>query len=177
MVSMETDALELVRMMKAIIITSILAFLIPQVHVKEPMQVHPAPKYEVIYAEPVEVEIPAKIEAVAKVEEPKPEPKPVASGDCAAEIYKYDWNHTVALNVARAESGLRPGAVNDNPRTKDYSIGCFQINLYGANARTRPSEAHLKNAANNVAFAYKIYVANGRSFKGQWGVCRIIYCY
>jgi len=99
------------------------------------------------------------------------------SGSCEAEIAKYGWNQSTALAVARAESGLRPGALNNNPATRDYSVGCFQINLYGANARNRPSEAALKNAATNVAFAYQIYVANGHSFKGQWGVCRHITCY
>lgn len=99
------------------------------------------------------------------------------SGSCAAEIAKYDWNQSTALAVARAESGLRTWALNDNPATGDYSVGCFQINIYGANARTRPSEAALKDAATNVRFAYGIYVGNGRSFIGQWGVCRHIACY
>jgi hypothetical protein len=100
------------------------------------------------------------------------------SGDCAAEIAKYDWNVSVATAVARAESGLNPGALNDNPATGDYSVGCFQVNIYGANARTRPSEAQLKNAAVNVAWAYNNYKANGHSFLGQWGVCRSkVACY
>lgn len=111
------------------------------------------------------------------VTEPPVQPRTVGSGSCEAEIYKYDWNHSVALAVARAESGLNPGALNNNPRTKDYSVGCFQINLYGANAKSRPSEATLKQASHNVAFAYKIYKSNGSSFKGQWGVCRKISCY
>jgi len=111
-----------------------------------------------------------------------PKPTPVASapvgvkgggsGSCQAEIAKYDWSHGTALAVAEAESGFNPANLNDNPNTGDYSVGCFQINMYGANARTRPSEAELKNAAVNVAWAHKIYVANGRSFIGQWGVCR-----
>lgn len=100
------------------------------------------------------------------------------SGSCAAEIAKYGWNQSVALAVARAESGLDPGNLNDNPATGDYSVGCFQINIYGANAASRPSEAALKNAATNVAFAYNIYVSNGHSFLGQWGVCRYkVSCY
>lgn len=93
------------------------------------------------------------------------------TGSCEAEIAKYDWGQATALAVARAESGLNPGAKNDNPATRDYSIGCFQVNIYGANARTRPSEAQLKNAAINVQWAYNNYVANGHSFIGQWGVC------
>ena len=100
------------------------------------------------------------------------------SGSCEAEIAKYDWNQGVALAVARAESGLNPNQLNDNPATGDYSVGCFQVNIYGANAASRPSEAALKNAATNVAFAYGIYQNNGHSFLGQWGVCsRNVSCY
>lgn len=116
-----------------------------------------------------------------------PEPAAVAAsgavtaagvGDCAAEITKYNWNVSVATAVARAESGLNAGSLNNNPSTGDYSVGCFQVNLYGANARTRPSEAALKNAAVNVEWAYNNYVANGHSFIGQWGVCRSkVQCY
>lgn len=100
------------------------------------------------------------------------------SGSCAAEIAKYGWNYNTALAVAQAESGLNPGNLNNNPATGDYSVGCFQINIYGANARTRPSEGELKNAAVNVAWAHKIYTGNGNSFIGQWGVCRSkVACY
>lgn len=100
------------------------------------------------------------------------------SGDCHAEVAKYDWNHSVATAVMLAESGGATWKVNNNPATGDYSVGCFQINIYGANARTRPSEAALKNAATNVAFAYQIYRGNGGSFLGQWGVCRSkVSCY
>lgn len=98
-------------------------------------------------------------------------------GDCAAEIAKYNWNQNVALAVARAESGLRPGVINNNPGTRDYSIGCFQVNIYGANARNRPSQEQLINAAVNVQWAYNNYLSNGGSFVGQWGVCRKISCY
>lgn len=106
-------------------------------------------------------------------EPPKPEvPQPIEVPTCQSEIAKYDWNQSVALAVAYAESKFDPNVVNDNPRTRDYSIGCFQVNLYGANARTRPSEAELKNPVINVQWAYKIYAANGNSFLGHWGVCR-----
>lgn len=100
------------------------------------------------------------------------------SGSCAREIAKYDWNQSLALAVARAESGLRTNALNNNPATGDYSVGCFQVNIFGANAYTRPSEAQLKNAAVNVRFAYNLYKGNGSSFLGQWGVCRAkVSCY
>lgn len=101
----------------------------------------------------------------------------VGSGSCADEIKKYDWNHTVAHNVMMAESKGNTNAVNNNPRTGDYSVGCFQVNLYGNLRNTRPSEAWLKNAANNVAYAYQLYSASGWS---PWGAttCRYkVSCY
>lgn len=97
---------------------------------------------------------------------------PGGSGSCQAEIAKYDWNVTTALAVGQAESGHATWKVNNNPATGDYSVGCMQINIYGGNARSRPSEAQLKDASVNVAFAYKLYSSNGNSFIGQWGVCR-----
>lgn len=100
------------------------------------------------------------------------------SGSCQAEIAKYNWDHGVATAVMIAESGGSTSTVNNNPSTGDYSIGCFQINIYGANAASRPSEAALKNAAVNVEFAHRIYSGNGNSFIGQWGVCRSkVSCY
>lgn len=102
----------------------------------------------------------------------------VGVGSCEAEIAKYDWTQSVALAVAQAESGMNTAALNDNPSTRDYSVGCFQINIYGRNAANRPGEAALKNAQINVQFAYNLYVSNGHSFKGQWGVCnRGVACY
>lgn len=99
------------------------------------------------------------------------------TGSCEAELAKYDWNLAIATGVMLKESGGNPGIVNDNPATGDYSVGCMQINLYGANAASRPSEAWLKNAANNVSYAYGIYKSNGSSFIGQWGACRHVACY
>lgn len=124
---------------------------------------------------------------IVPAEEPAPQPvqssqAPIGvtdrggTGDCAAEIAKYDWPYGVALSVATAESGLRPGVVNNNPDTGDYSVGCFQVNLYGANATTRPSEEALRDAAVNVEWAYNNWRYNKRSFIGQWGVCRKVEC-
>lgn len=153
----------------------IIAFLLPT---------KTAPMQETVIIEetpPVaQIEAPqAPIEPIS-VPEPQPEPTPVVAPintDCVAEIYKYDWRHDVAIAVMMAESGGNNYALNNNPATGDYSIGCFQINLYGGNARTRPSEAELYDASVNVAFAYRLYSGNGNSFLGQWGVCRKIACY
>lgn len=92
----------------------------------------------------------------AKADKPKPKPS-----SCASEITKYDWNHTVAHNVMLVESGGSQTAVNNNPSTGDYSVGCFQVNLYGNLRNTRPSEEWLKIAANNVSYAYQLYRESG----------------
>ena len=103
---------------------------------------------------------------------PQEAPKQATGGDCEQEIAKYNWDYNTAVSVAKAESGLRSDALNNNPATGDYSVGCFQINLFGGNAASRPSEQDLRNPAVNVEFAYKLYSSNGHSFLGQWGVCR-----
>lgn len=93
-------------------------------------------------------------------------------------ISQYDWDVEVAMKIMKAESTCGSERVNNNPNTGDYSVGLFQINLYGANARTRPSEIELKDPATNIAWANKLYQGNGKSFIGQWGVCRTkVSCY
>jgi soluble lytic murein transglycosylase-like protein len=126
------------------------------------------------------VEEQAPTPAPAPVEQPKPQPitHPVGCEHYRQLISQYDWNVEVAMKVMQAESSCDPTEVNDNPDTRDYSVGLFQINLYGANARTRPSEAALKDPATNIAWAYKLYSGNKKSFIGQWGVCRVkVSCY
>lgn len=76
-----------------------------------------------------------------------------------------------AVKIAFCESGLNPLQVNDNPKTRDYSIGLFQVNLFGKLARTRPSEDWLKNPDNNISYAKMLFdSANGR-FGRDWVRC------
>lgn len=74
-----------------------------------------------------------------------------------------------AIDVAICESGLNPGALNNNPATRDYSVGVFQINLYGALAANRPSEVWLRDYRNNVDYAYKMFTAQGF---GPWSCAK-----
>jgi hypothetical protein len=99
--------------------------------------------------------------------------KSMLLGDCEKYrhiIEQYDWNVDTAMEICKHESEGREWVVNDNPATKDYSVGLFQINLFGANAKYRPSEATLKIPEENVAYAYELYKSSG--FQSQWGVCR-----
>lgn len=81
-------------------------------------------------------------------------------------IAQYDWDKDLAYKIMMCESGGNPLALNDNPKTKDYSVGLFQVNLYGDNAKSRPSEDWLKVPENNVAYAYQLYKDGG--FKAHW---------
>jgi len=96
------------------------------------------------------------------------------AGACSSEIVKYDWNVEQATAVMMIESRDNPLSVNDNPRTGDYSVGCFQINLIGNMRNTRPSEEWLKIAANNVQYAYQMYTAQGTFCKtsGWYNTCK-----
>lgn len=144
---------------------------------------------EVVQVTPTSVET---IQSEAPTPEPQkpveterpPEPiKETVAHPIGCEQYRqllsqYDWNVSVAMAIMKAESSCNSQVVNRNQNTRDYSVGLFQINLYGANARTRPSETELKDPATNIAWAYRIYQGNGKSFIGQWGVCRAkVSCY
>lgn len=134
---------------------------------EEPKKVEPIKKPE---TPPVAVVEPAPpVPAPAPVPPPTPAPV-VSSGDCASELGKYDWPQAAAYKVMMRESTNNPRVINNNPRTGDYSVGCFQINLIGGMRYTRPSEASLLIAENNVRFAYQLWVSQGRSFctTGGW---------
>lgn len=81
----------------------------------------------------------------------------------------------VFVEIAREESHLNPSAINDNPKTRDYSIGLFQINLYGNLAKDRPSEEWLLIPENNIQYAKKLYEEGGFA---HWTVCKTkVKCY
>ncbi len=104
-------------------------------------------------------------------------PSVAGSGSCADEIAKYDWPKDQAERIMQQESGNNPGKLNDNPLTGDYSVGCFQVNLFGRLALNRPSEDWLKVASNNVSYAYGMWKGAGGSFctSGGWiNTCAIV---
>ena len=78
------------------------------------------------------------------------------------------WDLDVAYAVMWAESRGNPNAINWNPKTKDYSIGLFQINLYGELAKNRPSVEWLLVAENNIMYACEMW--QKKSWK-PWSVC------
>lgn len=113
--------------------------------------------------------------AVKAPVEPVGPPQPQVTGDCASELIKYDWPQADAYKIMFKESSNKPGTINDNPATGDYSVGCFQINLIGNMRNTRPPEPWLLVAENNVKYAYEMYVAQGRTFcktSGWFNSCK-----
>lgn len=118
---------------------------------------------ETIKPEPKKA-VPAKIEAPAPIVVPEPK-------TCAGEVRKYDWNVPVANAVMLAESSGNADNLNDNPITGDYSVGCFQVNIYKDLARNRPTEAELKDPEVNVKWSYEHWKALGGTFgtTAGWG--------
>lgn len=106
------------------------------------------------------------VEPVKKAEKPT----------CASELKKYDWPQSIAYRVMMQESSNIAHNKNDNPRTGDYSIGCFQVNIIGDLAKNRPSERELMNPVVNVKFAYALW-SETRDFHAHWtNTCSIIGC-
>lgn len=68
-----------------------------------------------------------------------------------------EWNN--AKRVAICESHLNPLAIHDSKGS--YSIGIFQINIYGKLASSRPSKEWLLDAENNIKYAADMFHAQG----------------
>jgi len=75
--------------------------------------------------------------------------------------YKFGDSGDIAVKVANCESGLNPNALNNNPRTRDYSVSIFQINLYGSLANSRPSKEWLMNPKNNIDYSHAMFLKEG----------------
>jgi len=120
-----------------------------------------------------QVPVPSQYDSSSKVlEAPIQVPKSY-SNNCEQYrkiVEQYDWDVELVMSIMFHESSCQVDIVNNNPNTGDYSVGLMQINLYGDNAKYRPSEAELKNPATNIEFAYSLYKSSG--FTSQWGVCR-----
>ncbi len=89
--------------------------------------------------------------------------------DCSkieAEIQKYDWDHEIALAVAKAESKCNAEARGDedlifeeNEREYGYSVGVFQVRILPGR-----EDCDTYEVAKNVACAYRIYQKAGNKF-------------
>lgn len=109
-----------------------------------------------------------KADYVATVLEVVDKPTKAVVSDHSAEdsdyfslIAQYSWNPQIAYAVMMAESRGDSQALNNNPSTADYSVGLFQINLYGALADDRPSEEWLRIPANNITYAHTMWQQSG----------------
>jgi soluble lytic murein transglycosylase-like protein len=120
----------------------------------------PPPKPKVV----VEAEIPPKIAPE--------EPQTYSTTTIATMVVKMateaNIDPNIALHVAKCESSLNPRAINDNPTTTDMSIGIYQINLYGDNAKSRPSKEWLLVPENNISYAIELYKSGGWN---HWKFC------
>lgn len=96
--------------------------------------------------------------------------KIVGSGSCEASIRRIfpASQHSTAIRVMLQESSGKVDNHNYNPATKDNSYGCFQINIWGANARTRPPASELVKADVNVSYAYNLWKSTGWCSSGGW---------
>ena len=89
-------------------------------------------------------------------------------------VSKYDWDVEVMVDIIFCESSFRPGVINDNPTTRDFSVGLAQINLYGVNAKHRPPVEDLIDPVKNIAFAYDLYSSGGFKHWSCYKKIRII---
>lgn len=94
---------------------------------------------------------------------------PSICNDFRGLVEQYDWDPEIVLEIMNAESGCNPDALNNNPSTRDYSVGLMQVNIYGSNAQNRPPETTLRVPSENLAFAYELYSTGGFS---HWSVCK-----
>lgn len=95
-----------------------------------------------------------------------------------SEIERYEWPVALAVQVFKAESGCNPDAKNSEAHYKDKAKGI--VNCYGSFNIPQNSCEHYSKGEDKkdpilaIEKAYKVWVDNGKSFKGKWGVCRSI---
>ncbi len=94
--------------------------------------------------------------------------KVAEKGDYDHLIRQYDWDFNSAKKIMMCESSGNPNAVGDMD-TRYYSYGLFQIRALPG----RPNPEWLKVPENNIEYAYKIYLQEGRRFgaTGGWYNC------
>ncbi len=84
-------------------------------------------------------------------------------------INQYDWDTSIALQIAKYESGLNVRAANRNDRHKTCtgSFGVMQLGCFWLD------EQESYDPVKNIAKAYEIYSSQGRSFRA-WSTCKKI---
>jgi len=119
-------------------------------------------------SKPITVSVqPAPLQAVIEVVqtpaiEPIPEPVvyPAGCANYVSVIEQYDWDVSIAVAVARAESGCRPDATNSSNYNGSVDRGFFQVNSIHADMVGGELDK-LYIPTTNIKVAYSIYTSSG----------------
>lgn len=153
-----TDAGEILRMMKALTLTTLLAFLIPQAYVQAEPVIEPQPKYEITYLEPLEAPELAKVEQAVQVAVPKPKPQQTAPKMVGCEMVRAaiaskgfsGAELDAAVELARLESGCNSLAVNKS----SGACNLFQEYRCGKWGGLHNLDAHINGAIGYMQSSY-----------------------
>lgn len=99
---------------------------------------------------------------------PTPPPVPSGQGSVAAMIYQIFGPYAAgALQVAKCESGLNPGAYNPVSNGGSHAAGVFQILYPSTWMNTSEASSSPFNARANILAAHEIFVRDGYSWR-EW---------
>lgn len=119
------------------------------------------------------------LQSFSKVEEPPPVVQEVAKpvkrtalaphelDGLLKQYFGAEWEN--AKRVGICESHLNPAAIHDSKGS--YSVGIFQINIYGRLASSRPPKEWLMDAENNIKYAANMF--HGQGWR-PWGCAKIV---
>lgn len=99
---------------------------------------------------------------------PTPPPVPSGQGSVATMIYQIFGPYASgALQVAKCESGLDPGAYNPVSNGGSHAVGVFQILYPSTWMNTSEASSSPYNAQANILAAHEIFVHDGYSWR-EW---------
>src|SRR3989440_3337136 len=99
---------------------------------------------------------------------PTPPPEPSGQGSVAAMVNQIFGPYAAgALQVAKCESGLNPGAYNPVSNGGSHAVGVFQILYPSTWMNTSEASSSPYNAQANILAAHEIFVRDGYSWR-EW---------